>query len=91
MAAILKVLKYETQLNFDLRYEKIVPDYGKKYFHGDDVIDDVTGWPHGRPSIIMFGRGSLREQVARTMSRQYTCEYRNGLSRFYLPKEDLNK
>ena len=27
MAAILKILKYQTQLQFDLRYEKIVPNY----------------------------------------------------------------
>ena len=27
MAAILKILKYLTQLQFDLRYEKIVPNY----------------------------------------------------------------
>ena len=32
MAAILKILKYETQLQFDLRYEKIVPNYAKKVF-----------------------------------------------------------
>ena len=31
MAAILKILKYLTQLQFDLRYEKIVPNYAKKY------------------------------------------------------------
>ena len=31
MAAILKILKYETQLHFDLSYEKIVPNYAKKY------------------------------------------------------------
>ena len=30
MAAILKILKYLTQLQFDLRYEKIVPNYAKK-------------------------------------------------------------
>ena len=29
MAAILKMLKYQTQLQFDLRYEKIVPNYAK--------------------------------------------------------------
>ena len=32
MAAILKILKYWTQLQFDLRYEKIVPIYVKKAF-----------------------------------------------------------
>ena len=30
MAAILKILKYWTQLRFDLRYENIVPNYAKK-------------------------------------------------------------
>ena len=30
MAAILKILKYWTQLQFDLRYEKIVPNHAKK-------------------------------------------------------------
>ena len=30
MAAILKILKYQTQFQFDLRYEKIVPNYTKK-------------------------------------------------------------
>ena len=43
MAAILKILKYQTQLQFDLRYEKIVPNYAtKSIFNDDDVIDDVT-------------------------------------------------
>ena len=26
----------------------------KKYFHDDDVIDDVTGWPQSRPSIFLY-------------------------------------
>ena len=30
MAVILKILKYETQLQFDCRYENIVPNYAKK-------------------------------------------------------------
>ena len=55
MAAILKILKYPIQLQFDLRYEKIVPNYApKKFFHDDDVIDDVTGWPESRASIILY-------------------------------------
>ena len=55
MAAILKILKYYTQLQFDLRYEKIVPDYAiKSIFHDDDVTDDVTGWPKNRPSIFLY-------------------------------------
>ena len=32
MAAILKILKYLTQLQFDLRYGKIVPNCAKKSF-----------------------------------------------------------
>ena len=32
MAAILKILKYYTQLQSDLRYENIVPNYAKKCF-----------------------------------------------------------
>ena len=44
MAAILKILNYWTQRQFDLRYKKIVPNHAKKsFFHDDDVIDDVTG------------------------------------------------
>ena len=43
MAAILKILKYFRQINFDFRYGKIVPNYARKIaFHADDVIDDVT-------------------------------------------------
>ena len=55
MAAILKILKYLTQLQSDLRYEKIVPNFAKKkYFHDDDVINDVTGWPQSRSSIFPY-------------------------------------
>ena len=44
MTAILKILKYWTQLQIDLRYEKTVPNYAiKSIFHDDDVTDDVTG------------------------------------------------
>ena len=32
MAAILKKLKYQTLLQFDLSYEKIVQNYAKKVF-----------------------------------------------------------
>ena len=50
----------------------MVPNHAQKgIFHGDSVIDDVTGWPQSRPSIFILGRGSLGEQVAKTMSRQY--------------------
>ena len=32
IAAILKILNYWTQLQFDLRYENIIPNYAKKIF-----------------------------------------------------------
>ena len=38
MAAILKILKYNTHLQSDPRYEKIVPNHAKKsFFYGDDA------------------------------------------------------
>ena len=47
--------KYYTQVQFDLRYVKIVPNYAKKsIFHDDDVIDDLTGWPQSRPTIFLY-------------------------------------
>ena len=54
MAAILNFFKYWTQLQYDLRYENIVPNYAKNFFREDDVIDDVTGWPQSRPSILLY-------------------------------------
>ena len=33
----------------------VVPNYAqKKYFHDDDIIDDVTGWPQSLPSVFLF-------------------------------------
>ena len=69
MAAILKILKYSTQLQFHLIYGKIVPSYAKKRI--------LWWWRHRWrhrvaskfPSIFMFRRGWLNEQVARAMSR----------------------
>ena len=55
IAAILKMSKYKTQLQFDIRNEKIVPNYArKKYLHGDDVIDDVRERPQSHFSIFLY-------------------------------------
>ena len=54
MAVILKILKYWTQLQFDLRFERSSQIMQKKFFHDDDVIDDVTGWPQSRPSLFLY-------------------------------------
>ena len=48
-----EILKYEIQLKFELWYEKIVPSY-EKQIHDDDVIDDIIGWPRGRPSMFLY-------------------------------------
>ena len=78
MAAILKILKYKTQLQFDLRYKNIVPNYAKKkYFHDDDVIDDVTGWPQSRPSIFLYIWNNnifmITKQRAKISSLNFLC------------------
>ena len=68
MAAILKILKNKTQLQFDFRYEKIVPNYAPKSF-----LMFFHRWRHRVASkflsIFMFRRGWLREQIARAMSQ----------------------
>ena len=50
----LKILniKHSFNLTSDMkRSSQIMP---KKYFHDDDVIDDVTGWPQSRPSVFLY-------------------------------------
>ena len=89
-AAILKILKYQTQLQFDLRYEKIVSNYAKKVFYGDDVIDDITGWPHSFSLYSCLGEvGSGSKLHGQCLVNK--CQYRNCLSRLYIPKDDLNE
>ena len=91
MAAILDSLKYQTQLQSDLRHEKIAPNYDKKsFFHGDGIIDDVTGRPQ---SFLLYsclgevGPGSkLQEQCLVNK-----CKYHNYLSMLYKPKHDFNE
>ena len=54
VVAILKIwnIKHSFNLTSDMkRSSQIMP---KKYFHDDDVIDDVTGWPQSRPSIFLY-------------------------------------
>ena len=50
MTAILDML---AQLQFDLKYEKIVPNNdSERIFHGD-VIDFFTGWRPNRSSMFL--------------------------------------
>ena len=70
MAAILKIWKYQTQLQFDLRYEKIVPNYATKSFFM--VMTSSMASQRGLKVFLYIHvrRVWLREQVARAMSRQ---------------------
>ena len=48
----------------------------KKYFHDDDVIDDVTGWPQSRPSIFLYIWNNIfmiTTQRARISSLNFLC------------------
>ena len=90
MVAILKILKYQTQLQFDLRYEKIFPNYAKKVLHGDDVIDDVTGWPQSFPLYSCLGEVDCSSKL-QGQCLANKCKYHNCLSRLYMPKDDLNE
>ena len=85
------ILKYQTQLQFYLRYEKSVPHYSKKSsFHGDDVIGGVTGWPESCRLYSCLGEvGSGSKLQGQDLVNK--CEYRNRRSRLYMPKEDLNE
>ena len=57
MATILKILKYEKQLQIDLRYENTIPNYAiRSIFRGDDVFYDVTEWPQSWFYIHVSGR-----------------------------------
>ena len=84
-----KKMKYWTELQFGLIYEKIVPNYAPpNFFHGDDVIDDVTGWPQSFPLY-----SCLREVGCDSkLQGQWLvnkCKYHNGLSRLHMPKDDF--
>ena len=77
MVAILKMFRYQTQFQFDFRYEKIVPNYvSKSIFHGDNVADDVTRWPQSRPSIFLYkGNENIRHYNYENEQRcrRYIC------------------
>ena len=53
----------------------------KKFFHGDDVIDDVTGWPQSFPLYSCLGEVGSGGKL----------QYHNCRSRLYMPKVDLDE
>ena len=81
IGVILKILKYEMQLHFDLRLENIVPNYAKKIFivvitssmtsQGGLKVDPLY-------SCLGEARSGSKWQGKRLAN---TCEYSNGLSK----------
>ena len=62
----------------------------KKYFHDDDVINDVTGWPQSFSQYSCLGEvGSGSKLQGQCLVNK--CQYRNCLCRLYMPKDDLNE
>ena len=60
------------------------------FFYGDDAIDDVTGWPQSSSLYSCLGEvgSGSKLQGQRLVNK---CQYRNCLSRLYMPKDDLNE
>ena len=62
----------------------------KSFFHGDGIIDDVTGWPQSFPLYSCLGEvGSGSKLQGQCLVNK--CKYHNYLSRLYMPKHDLNE
>ena len=62
----------------------------KILLHGDDIIDDVTGWPRSFPLYSCLGEvGSASKLQGQCLVNK--CKYRNRLSRLYMPKDNLNE
>ena len=91
MAAILKNLKYKTQLHFDFKYEKIVPNYAKNIFFMvmTSLMTSQSGLKFDPLNSCLGEARSGSKWQGQCLVN--TCEYRNGLSWLYMPKEDLNK
>ena len=60
------------------------------FFYGDDVIDDVTGWPQCFSLYSCLGEvGSGSKLQGQCLVNK--CQHHNCLSRLYMPKDDLNE
>ena len=58
----------------------------QSFFNGDDVIDDVTGWPQSFPPYSCLGEvGSGSKLQGQCLVNK--CKYHNCLSRLYMPKK----
>ena len=75
-------IKHSFNFTSDMkRSSQIVPK--EVFFNGDDVIDDVTGWPQS------FSLYSCLGEVGSGSKLQ--GQYHNCLSRLYMPTDDLNE
>ena len=70
-----------------IRSSQIMP---KKFFYGDDVIDDVTGWPQSFSLYSCFGKVDSGSKLQGQCCVN-KCQYHNCLSRLYMPKNDLDE
>ena len=58
----------------------------KKFFYGDDVIDDVTGWPQNFSLYSCLGEVDSGSKL-QGQCIVNKCQYINCLSRLYMPKK----
>ena len=82
-------IKHSFNLTSDMKKSsQIVPK--KFFFYGDDVIDDITGWPQSLSLYSCLGEvgSGSKLQGQRLVNK---CQYHNCLSRLYMPKDDLNE
>ena len=80
-------IKHSFNLTSDMkRSSQIMP---KKVFFNVIFIDDVTGWPQSFYLYSCLGKvGSGSKLQGQCLNK---CQYRDCLSRLYMPKDDLNE
>ena len=82
-------IKHSFNLTSDMKRSSQIMSK-KVFFYGDDVINDVTGWPHSFSLYSCLGEvGSGSKLHWQCLVNK--CQYRNCLSRLYIPKDDLNE
>ena len=69
-----------------IRSSQIMP---KKFFYGDDVIDDVTGWPQSFSLYSCLGKVDSGSKL-QGQCLVNKCQYHNCLSRLYMPKKTIS-
>ena len=80
-------IKHSFNLTSDMKRSSQIMH--KKVFYGDDVIDAVTGWPQSFSVYTCLGEVGCGSKLQGQCLNK--CHYRNCLSRFYMPKDDLNE